>query len=379
MDWNTSATRIVVMLVAVCVISQLAWSQQSSYLLPEEYLWDTEGGDPADDWAYATYASLVSYRLMRGWDIPEFSVDDLAHNHGFATDIGQWYMSIPYFARGSGPEELFLTAAREIKGTDRMKQYLQSNGALFTHAGWPAVTIIGYDDSHNNGSWKVRPFDGGSDFWVDYDDCQFGVTYETDKTNNVVGRFQHDYYGATKSPLTIGEPHESMCIATRHIGGGEIGSVGFYTYESSRVQNEDVDFEIRIHNVGFAGYISDDNLVYTQTGTVTNGGWHVIELDEVVNLPSGSQWALWLELSNFTYAFESDEEGYIETDTYRYPHSSYSIDGGIWHTLPDEFAEYCVNGADWAMKAYRVPEPGSVMLVALGSLAVLLRRRRRAI
>jgi len=382
-SFKLRAVAVCILVLAGVVLPQPAGAAVGLYDIPEQYL-----ASPVDDtgafsgWAYASYLSVMNYRLKQGWTTPLLNVDDLVFNHGFEygpNDGGQWYMSTAYMSRLSGPltaitgqRDLFLTGSIVYEGQAAMKAAVESDRALYvdvyddvdveTRNYIDTATIVGYDDSIT--SWKIRSQAGDS--YVPYAQCDtYGVSFETAENNIVTGAYQYDYFGQVtymQRPAGIDTLHVANKFHTS--AEEELAAVGFYTI------GENVGYELRIYGSHLLGGAPQNHLL-TMTGTIANEGFHVVDLEQIINLASGQDFMIWLKLDNYLYAVDMPDEDYCGSVWDGEGMSIYTYTGDPWYVLSDYY-----DSANWSIKAYTIPEPGTLALVAAGGAALLLRRKR---
>jgi len=373
-------------------------------------------------WAFATYGAMESEILLSGGPAMDFSENNLKNRHGFdwgPCDGGNMWISIAYLSRLAGPgleaadpyhpwddratapttipRQRFLRDASFFDTAAEIKNAVMTYGALdtsmyFDNASYNPnnntyyysgsginhdVTIVGWDDTKatagGTGAWLIKNSWGagwGNNgyFWLSYQDAQGGkyaCSFRTDPASTV-----HRVYTYAPFGDVVDVNCSYACSVFRATATEKLKSVGFWT------EADGAGYVIRIYSAWSAGQPS--GLLASKTGTIDQWGFHVVDLDSLVNLNSNDSFVIYLQLLN--------GGDYPMAVDYRYPYSAYdsnsvasagetyySFDGASWTDLTTWDST-----ADFAIDAYSVPEPATLAFLASGALVLVLRRVRAA-
>ncbi|MBN1590495.1 MAG: hypothetical protein JW888_13350 [Pirellulales bacterium] len=384
-------------------------------------------GNCGSCWAFATYGAMESDLLLAGGPYADYSENHLKNYHGFdytPCDGGNAWMSMAYLSRldgpvseaddpyhdwddrpsPGGPRQRFLRNANVYDTATEMKNAIMGTGGLYTSMLWAsasyrasdytyyysggdidgghAVTLIGWDDSKSTaggtGAWLAKnswsPSWGNNGyFWISYQDvaaCDYGISFETDPVDTVTDVHYHDEFG---NVAAVNTPYS--CSVFETVEAEMLKSVGFYT------EADNVGYEIRIFDNWVGG--TPSGLLTTKSGTVDYEGFHVVDLDAIVELIADDEFVVCLYLDNgfvsgdttYYQAFDFAADGYSSTCTASLGESYYSFDGSTWTDLASWDGT-----ANFAVKAFvdAVPEPATLaMILGLVGLGVCFRRGGR--
>ena len=344
-------------------------------------------------WAFATYGAMESNVLMQGGPYSDFSENNLKNRHGFdwgPCSGGSEELSIAYLSRLDGPgaeaddpyhdyddratapttiaRQRFLRDANYYYNSADIKQAIMSKGALYTgmyysdyyyhssdatyyYSGGAStnhdVAVVGWDDNKTTaggtGAWLIKnswSTSWGEDgyFWASYQDskiCEVAVSLETDPADTVSDVYCHDRFGDISS-LSV----DYACNVFQ--AGAEeesLKSVGFYTHEDG------ASYEIRVYNDWVSG--SPSGLLASKSGTIEREGFHVVDLDSLVELDPNDEFAVYLYLSDngdYPQSFDYAVAGYTSTSTASPGESFYSFNGSSWTDLTsyESTGNFCI-------------------------------------
>jgi len=390
----------------------------SSFSLRPDYVTPVRNqGSCGSCWAFATYGALESAILKAGGPAMDFSENHLKNYHGFDSgpcDGGSIAQSIaymsrldgpvaeaddpyhPYDARPSpgGPRRAFLTDVTIWTTPTDMKTAIMTIGALDTSMLWDSkyyrksdytyycpttgsfdheVTIVGWDDlkvtAGGVGAWLVKnswgtSWGNGGYFWLSYADAmggKFGASFEADLNDEITGVHYYDYYGRM---LLFDSPYAMNVFRTD--GPEQLGAVGLWSVQDG------ASYELRIYDTFADG--SPSGLRASKTGTIDKMGYHVIDLDASISFGPDDDFAVWLKFTDAgdtPQAFDCRIPTFSSNCVANPGESFYSYDGIGW----TDFYTYN-NTANFCIKAFMVPEPSTIGLLAWGCL-MLARRRGR--
>ena len=369
-------------------------------------------------WAFACYGAMESNLVVQGGAEQDFSENHLKNYHGFdfaPCEGGNPWMHTAYLSRldgpvdeadapynpwddrpsTGGPRQAFLRRSVYRYAPDDIKDAVMTRGALYTHMFWEqssynsaaytylyaggeavnhAVAIVGWDDNKvvpgagAAGAWEIRNSWGagfGDDgyFWISYDDtkaCEFGASFEAEQADVAQRCYSYDDYGDVSE---LNNPYAyNRFTATQD---EQLAAVGFY------VKGDNATYTVEVYDTVNASDQPID-LLASKTGDLLEG-FHVVDLDSLVEIDAGDDFIVSLHIVNggaYPLAFDWAAPGYSSGSTANPGESFYSFDGNIWTDLT-----WYRNTANYCIKAYTIPEPVTLLLLGLGGLGVLVRRR----
>jgi len=370
-------------------------------------------------WAFACYGAMESNLLVQGGAQQDFSENHLKNYHGFDLDPcagGNTWMHTAYLSRldgpvseaddpyhgwddrpsPGGPRQAFLRRSVYRRTPGDIKDAVTNRGALYTHMCWDqasynsaaytylytggdsvnhAVAIVGWDDNKAvpgagaAGAWEARNswgagFGDGGYFWISYEDtkaCKFAASFESEQADVAQRCYSYDYYGDVNE---VNCPYAyNRFTATED---EKLAAVGFYVGE------DNATYTVEIYDTVDENDLPID-LLASKTGSLLEG-FHAVDLDSLVEIDAGDDFIVSLHIEDggeWPLAFDWAEIGYSSGCTANPGESFYSFDGVGWTDLTtfDNTANFCI-------KAYTIPEPVTLLLLGLGGLGVLVRRRR---
>lgn len=361
-----------------------------------------EQSDCGACWAFSTYGSLESTNLPETiWD---FSENNMKNTHGFdlaSCKGGNYLMSVAYLTRWSGAvsetsdpymttssnspgnlpvtqhvqEIIFLPSRTGALDNALIKQLLQKNGALYSQIRWEsgyyskntasyyypgssapnhAVVIVGWDDSYSS-TWfsTTPPGDGafivrnswGEDwgesgyFYVSYYDTCIGkpsVQFFSEDPSNYEKVYQYDPFGWVTSVSVGGGNCAWFANVFTSTQAEDLEAVSFYT----PVPNS--EYQIEVYRDIISGpHGSIRELV--QTGSISNLGYHTIDLDSSIPLKKGQKFSVIVKLktpgNTYPIAVEYPLNGYSSKASAQAGQSWVSSDGSSWSDLTSDLPQ----------------------------------------
>lgn len=372
-------------------------------------------GSSGSCWSFATYGSMESY-LMPGenWD---FSENNLKNNAGFdwgANNGGNYFMSMAYLTRWSGPvsesadpynassttspsglpvqkhvQNAFVIPDRSSPtDNDNIKWALMNYGAVYTTmymvypssyynatdsayyygtkvSGNHAVTIVGWNDSYSSSNFKQVPQGNGAFivknswgsswgdsgyFYVSYYDANIGVLNAI-FTADPVTNYDHIYQYDTLGWVgSFGYNSNTAWFANDFTAGSKENISAAGFYTATL--NSQYTVDVIVNNV----------IVGTKTGALPLAGYNTVVLNTPVSVNSGDKFRVAVQLTtpgyNYPVPVEYPVQGYCSG---AYSNASESYVGTSLNTLQDVRTIF-TNG-DVCLKAYTVnnnPGPGTL-------------------
>ena len=376
-------------------------------------------------WAFATFGAMESYikraEYVPGMTDPDFSENDLKNNHGFDLTHcagGHIWMSAAHLSRldgpvaeaddlyddlsgistSTGPRQRFLTGMTVLPGGSGLKSILIANGGMHVSMYYDdiyyddenytyyydgptgstdhAVTLIGWDDnkataSDNDGAWLVKNSKGtgygdNGYFWISYDDtraCKRATVFESasNEAVNVNKCYCHDYFGR----VAVCSEAEAANVFTTGDTEEDLVRVGFY------VEGEG-SYNLTVWDTWPPPAFGQP--LATASGSCLPKGYRTIDLTgDDITLPPYTTLAVVLEIIGTAgadvMAYDTLNPVYSSGSTAGPGESFYRDDYGVWQDL------WTPGGtSNWCIKAFTIPEPAGLVLLAAGGLALLRRR-----
>jgi hypothetical protein len=175
-----------------------------------------------------------------------------------------------------------------------------------------AIAIVGWDDHKEtqavqNGAWLCKnswgsDWNGEGYFWISYFDKHAarhpemgGVTFRGVQQSIFDHIYSHSLHGWQYD--TSADVTNITQVANRFVAlqDEQLVSVGIYTMA------EDVAYTVRIYDI----LGDEDTLITQKSGTIQRAGFHLIDMDHVVNMQEGEDYFIALELDHGGYAFDA--------------------------------------------------------------------------
>jgi len=331
--------------------------------------------------------------------------NDPDYHHYYVRDI-QWY-----------------TAGANLENIHALKNAIMTAGALGTcmcyhepfisdykHYQPPedsrepnhAVTIVGWDDgievpgAPGHGAWLCKNSWGthwgkGGYFWISYYDKHAGqhpemgaVSFQGAELDRYTDCYDHDYHG-WRDTLT---GYSTALNAFTAESSDPLAAVSFYATEDGVAYTVKVYDDFDLDGRGVL-----ENELAGKSGTVGVTGYHTVDLDALVPLSEGEDFYIFLQLSAGGLALDRSsrvsvllsglpppaDDGSIVSAAA--PGESYYLDGGVWKDLYDrtlidpELGDVTGSG-NFCIKGHAVPEPATLVLLALAAFCLASCRRR---
>jgi len=379
-------------------------------------------GNCGSCWAFATYGAMESELLRSGGASSDFSENNLKNRHGFdwgPCDGGNSWISDAYLSRLAGPgaesadpyhdwddrttapttipRQRFLYDSSYYDTPAEIKNAVMTKGGLYTSMLWAnssyrgsdatyyysggaydgghAVTIAGWDDSKvtagGTGAWLIKNSWGtgwgqNGYFWLSYQDAaggKIGTSFETKPANAVNKVYSYDTFGDVTD---VNTPYAANVFRTT--AAEDLKSIGFYT------QADSASYQIKIYdtwNGAPTGWLA------TKSGTISNYGYHVVDLDSLLLLGNNDDFVVDLLITNggdYPQAVDYRVTGYDSSSTANPGESYFSFDGISWGDINPYYSTM-----NFSIKAFTVPvpEPATLVLLVMAGLAIVPYQIRR--
>ncbi|MBU0496327.1 MAG: hypothetical protein KKC68_07600 [Candidatus Thermoplasmatota archaeon] len=220
-----------------------------------------------------------------------------------------------------------------------------------------AIAIIGWDDNlitqaPQPGAWLCKNSWGsgwGYDgyFWISYYDkvsCRHpemgAISFQDVTYQPYNSTYYHDYHGWRDTKPNCTEAFNAFTATDND----NISAISFFT----AVDN--VDYTIQVYDTFIDGELTD--LLTTTSGTYTHHGFYTVNLPEVLSIPEGNDFYVYLMLSDGGHPYDRTSEvpvllghkSRVIVESASNPGESYYKEAGTWHDLYDfdDTANFCI-------------------------------------
>jgi len=342
-------------------------------------------------WTFGAYGSLESYLLPNEtWD---FSEKDMNDAHGFDLPPcggGNSVMAMAYLARWSGPlkesdvpysyasyapqkhvqKVLFIPATpytfAEIKqavmtygGVDATI-YIDTSATYYnatTHAYYyPGkadtnhdITIVGWDDTYSKSNFPSKPpgdgafiirnsygtgFGEGGYFYLSYYDTYAGYNcwafHNAESTGNYIDKYEYDPLGWVGS-YGFNSTTAWGANIFQAVSSNPLAAVAFYALEGNTA------YHIYVYTGVSSGKPRSGTLALSQSGTLSDVGYHTIPLNQPVSLKQGEWFSVVVSFTTPTFGYpvpcEWPVSGYSSKATSSAGQSFLSENGTTWQDV----------------------------------------------
>ena len=328
-------------------------------------------------------SSFISAAYLTRWSGPVNTADDpydcssnLSYSE-FGLPIRKHVQNVTWIPPRSGPmdndaiKEAIMTYAGVMSGmlvdnaspqnwTNTFNPSTESYYVGYTPDFWNHyVTLVGWDDSYraNNfstnppgdgafiakNSWCMDGTDNGYYIYISYYDGALGYVdnayFTGEPPNNYAHIYQYDPLGWDQS---IGSSSTTCWAANIFTANSNeiLNAVSFYTTDLN------CNYVINIYTNTGSQPSNQDGPVLTQSGTISNVGYHTVPLNSGIQLFPGQTFSVVLELTNPNYiypiAVETPLSGhlrdYSSQATANFGESFVSTDGNTWTDITTKVA-----------------------------------------
>lgn len=374
-------------------LSTMGASLPSSYDLRNQGKVTTvrDQGSCGSCWTFGTYGSLESYLMpQEAWD---FSEQDMNDNHGF--DIapcngGNSVMATAYLTRWSGPlKESDVPYSYATHSPQKHVQkvvsipktpyhFAEIKQAVMEHGGVDAtiymdtspkyynattyayyysgqsdtnhdITIVGWDDTYSKSHFATPPpgdgafiirnswgtdFGEGGYFYLSYYDTYAGYNcwafHNAESTTNYIDKYEYDPLGWVGS-YGYGSTTAWGANIFQAVSSNPLAAVALYAMESNTA------YHIFVYTGVVSGKPTSGTLALSQSGTLSNIGYHTIAFNQTVPLKQGELFSVVVSFitptEKYPVACEWPVTGYSSKATASAGQSFLSKNGTNWSDI----------------------------------------------
>lgn len=263
-----------------------------------------------------------------------------------------------------------------------------------------SVAIVGWDDAKTfsgapgPGGWLCKnswgsTWNGDGHLWISYYDKHAGhhpemgaVSFRNVEPMQYSSVYYHDTHGWRQTLDNVSKAFNAFTAS----GDDPLKAVSFFTAA------DDVSYTVKVYDTFAGGALSDE--LASATGTIAVTGFHTVDLENLVAMNDGEDFYILVELSDGGQAIDCTStvpvlldapavtDGSVVSDAA--PGESFYFDGANWADLygmylyGSDVGREITGSANFCIKGLTVvPEPATLILLSLGGLAVLRRRRSR--
>jgi len=300
--------------------------------------------------------------------------DDPSYHYYYPMDI-EWFVAESDLSNIDTIKNIIMTEG--VMGTALCwsSMYNENMGGYIAHYQPPnttddpnhAVAIIGWDDDKvtpaaDPGAWLCKNSWGNwgpenGYFWISYYDkhcCQHpemgAVSYQGVVYEPYDYFYYHDYHGWRDTMTDVSEAFNAFTATAKD----DLVAVSFYTTE------DNVTYTVKIFDQFVDGELHDE--LSLKIGTIEYKGFHTIDLNNIVSLPVGDDFYIYVQLSKGGHPFDrtsdipvllGSTQSRVIVKSSAEPDESYYKNGTTWYDLFDyefndptwdESANFCIKG-----------------------------------
>jgi len=297
--------------------------------------------------------------------------NDPSFHHYYARDI-EWYIAGADLSNINTIKYKLMSEGVISTALCYSSSFIQDMGGYYAHYQPPTsnydpnhgIAIVGWDDDKltpapEPGAWLCKNSWGywgpeNGYFWISYYDKCAGqhpemgaISFQDVEYNPYDKTYYHDYHGWRDTIDDVTEAFNAYVAD----GIGTLSSVSFFTAVN------DVDYEVIVYDDFTGGELQNE--MSSKTGTIDYYGYHTINLNEPIELSSGEDFYVYVNLnmgghpidrtSDVPVLLGASSRVIVESDAN--PGESYYKSGSTWYDLYeyeftnpswDETANFCI-------------------------------------